>query len=192
MISRLERTCLAGQLSKCANQVMRDCRVIAEFCRELSLCVRSHSVNDGKDWYKVICFAEREDAVAFMAHFGGEGLDLAQRRRGARWAQWKRDDVSKWGEAIPLPRSHPPRGRGSAPVRARPTRPEVLEQLGCRKVVDTTFMTAFMLPHSVDPVDVARYVNGLCRAQMDADLAPEKYNISFSRRFQNAAGRAST
>jgi len=52
---------------------------------------------------------------------------------------------------------------------------QVLEQLGFRKVVDTTFMIAFMFPHSVDPADVARYMNGLRRAQMDVDLAPEKY-----------------
>src|SRR4051812_35090 len=52
---------------------------------------------------------------------------------------------------------------------------QVLEQLGFRKIVDTTFMIAFMFPHGVDPADVARYMNGLRRAQMDVDFAPEKY-----------------
>jgi hypothetical protein len=52
---------------------------------------------------------------------------------------------------------------------------QVLERLGFRKVVDTTFMIAFMFPHSVDPADVARYMKGLRRAQMDVDLEPEKY-----------------
>jgi len=40
--------------------------------RELSLCARGHSVNDGKDWYTVFCFAEPEHAAKFMARFGGE------------------------------------------------------------------------------------------------------------------------
>ena len=52
---------------------------------------------------------------------------------------------------------------------------QVLEQLGFRKIVDTTFMIAFMFPHAVDPADVERYMNGLRRAQMDIDLEPEKY-----------------
>jgi hypothetical protein len=51
----------------------------------------------------------------------------------------------------------------------------VLEQLGFRKVVDTTFMIAFMFPDGVDPSDVEKYMNGLRRAQIDLDLAPEKY-----------------
>ena len=52
---------------------------------------------------------------------------------------------------------------------------QVLEQLGFRKVVDTTFMIAFMYPDGVAEADVAKYMNGLRRAQMDLDLAPEKY-----------------
>lgn len=52
---------------------------------------------------------------------------------------------------------------------------QVLEQLGFRKIVDTTFMIAFMFPHGVDPTDVEKYMEGLKRAQMDLDFAPEKY-----------------
>jgi NitT/TauT family transport system substrate-binding protein len=52
---------------------------------------------------------------------------------------------------------------------------QVLEQLGFRKVADISFMIAFMFPATVDPTDVARYMNGLKRAQMDLDLEPEKY-----------------
>jgi hypothetical protein len=52
---------------------------------------------------------------------------------------------------------------------------QVLEQLGFRKIVDTTFMIAFMFPHAVDPVDVDKYMEGLKRAQMDLDFAPERY-----------------
>ena len=51
----------------------------------------------------------------------------------------------------------------------------VLEQLGFRKIVDTTFMIAFMFPDTTDPGDVAKYMAGLKRAQMDLDFAPEKY-----------------
>src|SRR5689334_9823482 len=46
--------------------------------RELSLCARGHSVNDGKDWYTVFCFAEPEHAAKFMARFGGERFDPTQ------------------------------------------------------------------------------------------------------------------
>ena len=52
---------------------------------------------------------------------------------------------------------------------------QVLEQLGFRKVVDTSFMIAFMFPDGVDPADVEKYMNGMKRAQMDLDFAPEKY-----------------
>lgn len=51
----------------------------------------------------------------------------------------------------------------------------VLEQLGFRKVVDTTFMIAFMFPTGVNPADVDKYMKGLQRAQMDLDIAPENY-----------------
>src|SRR5262249_33426261 len=52
---------------------------------------------------------------------------------------------------------------------------QVLEHLGFRKIVDTTFMIAFMYPDGVAEAVVEKYMNGLRRAQMDLDLAPEKY-----------------
>jgi hypothetical protein len=52
---------------------------------------------------------------------------------------------------------------------------QVLEQLGFRKIVDTTFMIAFMFPDGVAAADVEKYMNGLKRAQMDLDLRPEEY-----------------
>lgn len=52
---------------------------------------------------------------------------------------------------------------------------QVLEQLGFRKVADCTFMIAFMFPATVDAADVEKYMTGLKRAQMELDLAPEKY-----------------
>ena len=52
---------------------------------------------------------------------------------------------------------------------------QVLEQLGFRKVLDASFMIAFMFPPGVDPTDVEKYMNGMKRAQMDLDLEPEQY-----------------
>jgi NitT/TauT family transport system substrate-binding protein len=52
---------------------------------------------------------------------------------------------------------------------------QVLEQMGFRKIVDTSFMIAFMFPAGVDPDNVEKYMNGLKRAQLDLDLAPEIY-----------------
>jgi len=52
---------------------------------------------------------------------------------------------------------------------------QVLEQLGFRKVVDTSFMIGFMFPAGVDPADVEKYMKGMKRAQMDLDFEPERY-----------------
>jgi ABC-type nitrate/sulfonate/bicarbonate transport system substrate-binding protein len=52
---------------------------------------------------------------------------------------------------------------------------QVLDQLGFRKIVDTTFMIAFMFPAGVARGDVEKYMNALRRAQMDLDFEPEKY-----------------
>jgi hypothetical protein len=52
---------------------------------------------------------------------------------------------------------------------------QALEQLGFRKIVDTSFMIAFMFPSHVGPADIEKYMNALRRAQMDLDLAPERY-----------------
>jgi NitT/TauT family transport system substrate-binding protein len=52
---------------------------------------------------------------------------------------------------------------------------QVLEQMGFRKIVDTSFMIGFMFPNEVDERDVEKYMSGLRRAQMDLDVEPEKY-----------------
>jgi ABC-type nitrate/sulfonate/bicarbonate transport system substrate-binding protein len=49
------------------------------------------------------------------------------------------------------------------------------EQLGLRKIADTSFMIAFLFPQTTDEADVEKYMNALKRAQMDLDLEPEKY-----------------
>lgn len=51
----------------------------------------------------------------------------------------------------------------------------VLEQLGYRKLVDTTFMIGFLVQPTADHADTARYFDALALAQRDLDLAPERY-----------------
>ncbi len=58
---------------------------------------------------------------------------------------------------------------------------QVLEQLGFRKIVDTSFMIGFMFPDNVDPADVEKYMRGMKRAQMDLDVEPEKYKHYYLR-----------
>ncbi|MBF6567460.1 MAG: hypothetical protein IVW54_01130 [Candidatus Binataceae bacterium] len=52
---------------------------------------------------------------------------------------------------------------------------QILEQLGFRRVVDSTFMIAFMFPAGVDSEDVEKYMRGMKRAQMEIDLYPERH-----------------
>jgi len=51
----------------------------------------------------------------------------------------------------------------------------LLEQLGYRKLVDTTFVMGFLVPESADLADTERYFRALERAQRDIDLEPERY-----------------
>jgi len=51
----------------------------------------------------------------------------------------------------------------------------LLEQLGYRKLVDSTFVMGFLIANSADPEDVGRYFRALERAQRDIDLEPERY-----------------
>ena len=64
--------------------------VIHEFCKELSLCPRGHSVMWQDRWYQVFCFKDPAHAACFLARFGGEPFDPKQRGRGRRWARWKK------------------------------------------------------------------------------------------------------
>ena len=61
---------------------------------------------------------------------------------------------------------------------------QLMEQLGFRKVVDTSFVIGFMFPSGVDPADVEKYMNGLKRAQMDLDCEPEKYKHYYLNEIQ--------
>ena len=57
------------------------------------------------------------------------------------------------------------------------------EQLGFRKVIDTTFMIATMLTGAPDPEDVRKYFRALRRAQRDIDLRPELYTHHYAKEF---------
>ena len=57
------------------------------------------------------------------------------------------------------------------------------EQLGFRKVIDTTFMMASMITGEPDLDDVRRYFGALRRAQHDIDLRPELYTRHYRNEF---------
>jgi NitT/TauT family transport system substrate-binding protein len=57
----------------------------------------------------------------------------------------------------------------------------VMEQLGFRKIVDTTFMMSFLLSTDADQQDTERYFRALRRAQREIDLEPEPYKQYYAR-----------
>ena len=57
------------------------------------------------------------------------------------------------------------------------------EQLGHRKIIDTTFMIAAMINGEPDPEDVRRYFRALRRAQRDIDARPEMYTHYYAKEF---------
>lgn len=57
------------------------------------------------------------------------------------------------------------------------------EQLGFRKVVDTSFMMASMITGDPDPDDVAKYFRALRRAQIEIDLRLELYRHYYKSEF---------
>jgi hypothetical protein len=58
-----------------------------------------------------------------------------------------------------------------------------LEQLGFRKIIDTTFMMASMITGHPDPEDVRKYFRALRCAQRDIDLRPELYTHYYRKEF---------
>jgi len=58
-----------------------------------------------------------------------------------------------------------------------------MEQLGFRKIIDTTFMMASMLTGDPDAEDVRKYFRALRRAQRDIDLRPELYTPFYKKEF---------
>jgi ABC-type nitrate/sulfonate/bicarbonate transport system substrate-binding protein len=59
------------------------------------------------------------------------------------------------------------------------------EQLGFRKVIDTTFMIAATIAGDPDPDDLRKYFNALRRAQRDIDLRPDRYLHYYLKEFPN-------
>jgi ABC-type nitrate/sulfonate/bicarbonate transport system substrate-binding protein len=59
----------------------------------------------------------------------------------------------------------------------------LVEQLGFRKIIDTTFMIAAMITGHSDPDDIEKYFSALRRAQRDIDLRPELYTHYYRREF---------
>jgi ABC-type nitrate/sulfonate/bicarbonate transport system substrate-binding protein len=57
------------------------------------------------------------------------------------------------------------------------------EQLGFRKIIDTSFMIAMMISGDPDPDDLRKFVRALRRAQRDIDLRPERYTHYYRNEF---------
>ena len=57
------------------------------------------------------------------------------------------------------------------------------EQLGFRKVIDTSFMIATMVHGSPDPADLDKFFRALRAAQRDIDLRPDRYTHYYKREF---------
>jgi ABC-type nitrate/sulfonate/bicarbonate transport system substrate-binding protein len=73
---------------------------------------------------------------------------------------------------------------GKSPAAALFNGPYYLaEQLGFRKVIDTTFMISAMIKGSPDPEDIRRYFRALRSAQRNIDLRPELYTHYYKNEF---------
>ena len=57
------------------------------------------------------------------------------------------------------------------------------EQLGFRKVIDTTFMIGTMIHGDPDPEDLRKFFRALRKAQRDIDLRPELYTHYYKKEF---------
>jgi ABC-type nitrate/sulfonate/bicarbonate transport system substrate-binding protein len=57
------------------------------------------------------------------------------------------------------------------------------EQLGFRKIIDSTFMITTMINGNPDPEDVRKFFRALRRAQRDIDLRPDRYTHYYKNEF---------
>jgi len=57
------------------------------------------------------------------------------------------------------------------------------EQLGYRKIIDSTFMITTMVHGNPDPDDLKKFFRALKRAQRDIDLRPERYTHYYGKEF---------
>jgi len=58
-----------------------------------------------------------------------------------------------------------------------------VEQLGFRKIIDSTFMIATLITGDPDPEDVRKFFRALRRAQRDIDLRPDLYTHYYAKEF---------
>lgn len=58
-----------------------------------------------------------------------------------------------------------------------------VEQLGFRKIIDSTFMIATLITGDPDPQDVRKFFRALRRAQRDIDLRPDLYTHYYRKEF---------
>ncbi len=73
---------------------------------------------------------------------------------------------------------------GAAPAAALFSGPYYFaEQLGFRKIIDTSFMIATMIHGDPDPGDLGRFFRALRRAQRDLDLRPDRYTHYYTNEF---------
>ena len=73
---------------------------------------------------------------------------------------------------------------GKVPAAALFSGPYYLaEQLGFRKIIDTTFMIATMITGDPDPEDLRKFFRALRGAQRDIDLRPELYTHYYRNEF---------
>jgi hypothetical protein len=73
---------------------------------------------------------------------------------------------------------------GKAPASALFSGPYYFaEQLGFRKIIDTTFMIATMVTGEPEPEDLKKFFRALRRAQRDLDLRPDRYTHYYTREF---------
>ena len=73
---------------------------------------------------------------------------------------------------------------GLAPASALFSGPYYLaEQLGFRKVIDTSFMIATMIHGDPDAADLRKFFRALRRAQRELDLRPDRYTHYYRNEF---------
>jgi hypothetical protein len=58
-----------------------------------------------------------------------------------------------------------------------------MEQLGFRKIIDTTFLMTSLITGNPDPEDIKKYFRALRRAQRDIDLRPELHTHHYKKEF---------
>lgn len=76
---------IAAYADSCAEERMDE---KLAFCRELSLCPRTHTFLKLSTQYFIFCFADPVDAELFRERFGGEPFDSKEHARAWHWWPW--------------------------------------------------------------------------------------------------------